>query len=172
MRPSHHRRHRAGPSGRRHGAAGLGPGAVRAGLALDARGRNYAVVSKRAGVSAIVARRFERRDRAFRPRAAGTAERFVMVSVSPAATDTPEPPSRVVRALEEFFCGYGEDPDEILQKSFDEIEGYDELVILRGVRFESNWNITSPRSSGRPPSLTFLAGGWSASANWRAWCRH
>ena len=49
-----------------------------------------------------------------------------------------ETPARVVRALEEFFSGYGEDPDEILQKSFDEIEGYDELVILRGVRFESH----------------------------------
>jgi GTP cyclohydrolase I len=49
-----------------------------------------------------------------------------------------ETPARVVRALEEFFSGYGEDPDEILQKSFDEIEGYDEMVILRDVRFESH----------------------------------
>ena len=48
-----------------------------------------------------------------------------------------ETPARVVRALEEFFSGYGEDPDEILQ-SFDEIEGYDEMVILRDVRFESH----------------------------------
>src|SRR5262245_60018759 len=47
-------------------------------------------------------------------------------------------PSRVLRALEEFFSGYGEDPDEILQKSFDEMEGYDEMVILRDVRFESH----------------------------------
>jgi len=49
-----------------------------------------------------------------------------------------ETPARVVRALEEFFCGYGEDPAAILQKSFEEIEGYDEMVVLRDVRFESH----------------------------------
>src|SRR5215468_1488101 len=49
-----------------------------------------------------------------------------------------ETPARVVRALEEFFSGYGEDPEEILQKSFDETEGYDEMVVLRDVRFESH----------------------------------
>jgi len=49
-----------------------------------------------------------------------------------------ETPARVVRALEEFFSGYGEDPAEILQKSFEEIDGYDEMVILRDVRFESH----------------------------------
>ena len=49
-----------------------------------------------------------------------------------------ETPARVVRALEEFFCGYREDPTDILQKSFEEIDGYDELVVLRDVRFESH----------------------------------
>lgn len=49
-----------------------------------------------------------------------------------------ETPARVVRAFEEFFCGYGEDPVGILQKSFEEIDGYDEMVLLRGVRFESH----------------------------------
>src|SRR6516225_10681943 len=49
-----------------------------------------------------------------------------------------ETPARVVRALEEFFCGYGEDPAAILQKSFEETEGYDEMVVLRDVRFESH----------------------------------
>lgn len=49
-----------------------------------------------------------------------------------------ETPARVTRALEEFFSGYGEDPAAILQKSFEEIDGYDEMVILRGVRFESH----------------------------------
>jgi GTP cyclohydrolase I len=47
-------------------------------------------------------------------------------------------PARVVRALEEYFGGYGEDPAEILQKSFEEIDGYDEMVVLRDVRFESH----------------------------------
>lgn len=48
-----------------------------------------------------------------------------------------ETPARVARALEESFIGYGQDPAAVLQKSFDEIEGYDEMVVLRGVRFES-----------------------------------
>jgi GTP cyclohydrolase IA len=49
-----------------------------------------------------------------------------------------ETPARMVRALEEFFSGYGEDPAAILQKSFDEIDGYDEMVVLRDVAFESH----------------------------------
>jgi GTP cyclohydrolase I len=48
-----------------------------------------------------------------------------------------ETPARVARALEESFVGYAQDPTGILQKSFDEIEGYDEMVVLRGIRFES-----------------------------------
>ena len=38
----------------------------------------------------------------------------------------------------EYFSGYGEDPEAILQKTFEEIEGYDEMVLLRGIRFESH----------------------------------
>ena len=49
-----------------------------------------------------------------------------------------ETPARVVRALEEFFSGYREDPAAILQKSFEEIDDYDEMVVLRDVRFESH----------------------------------
>jgi GTP cyclohydrolase IA len=49
-----------------------------------------------------------------------------------------ETPARVTRALEEFFAGYAEDPAAILQKSFDEIEGYDEMVVLRDILFESH----------------------------------
>jgi len=49
-----------------------------------------------------------------------------------------ETPARVTRALEESFVGYGQDPAAILQKSFDETEGYDEMIALRGVRFESH----------------------------------
>ena len=49
-----------------------------------------------------------------------------------------ETPARLVRALEEFFCGYREDPADILQKSFEEVDGYDEMVVLRDVRFESH----------------------------------
>ena len=49
-----------------------------------------------------------------------------------------ETPARVTRALEEFFAGYEQNPDMLLQKSFDEIEGYDEMIVLRGIRFESH----------------------------------
>lgn len=48
-----------------------------------------------------------------------------------------ETPARVARAMEEAFVGYGQDAAAVLQKSFDEIEGYDEMVVLRGIRFES-----------------------------------
>ena len=49
-----------------------------------------------------------------------------------------ETPARVARAFEEFFAGYRQDPVEILQKTFEEIEGYDEMIALRGIRFESH----------------------------------
>lgn len=46
-------------------------------------------------------------------------------------------PDRVVRAYEEWFAGYAEDPVEILQRTFEETGGYDEMVVLRDIRFES-----------------------------------
>jgi GTP cyclohydrolase IA len=47
-------------------------------------------------------------------------------------------PDRVVRAWEEFFRGYDENPTEILARTFEEIEGYDEMVMLKDIRFESH----------------------------------
>ena len=49
-----------------------------------------------------------------------------------------ETPDRVARAYQEFFAGYGEDPEEILSKTFEEVEGYDEMVIVRNIRLESH----------------------------------
>lgn len=49
-----------------------------------------------------------------------------------------ETPARVVRAYEEWFAGYEEDPVELLQKTFEEVGGYDEIVLLRDVRFISH----------------------------------
>jgi GTP cyclohydrolase IA len=49
-----------------------------------------------------------------------------------------ETPARLARAYEEFFRGYDEDPEAILKKTFEEIEGYDEMIVLRGIRFESH----------------------------------
>ncbi len=47
-------------------------------------------------------------------------------------------PARVVRAYEEWFSGYGENPRDYLSRTFDEVGGYDELVLLRNIRFESH----------------------------------
>ncbi|MFL2753587.1 MAG: GTP cyclohydrolase I FolE [Gammaproteobacteria bacterium] len=49
-----------------------------------------------------------------------------------------ETPDRVVRAYREFFAGYEEDPEEILSKTFEEVEGYDEMVIVKNIRVESH----------------------------------
>ncbi len=49
-----------------------------------------------------------------------------------------ETPNRVARAFEEFFVGYAQNPIEILQTTFEETEGYDEMIVLRGIRFESH----------------------------------
>lgn len=56
----------------------------------------------------------------------------------PARDGLKETPARVTRAFEEFFKGYSTDPEKILQKTFEEIEGYDEMIVLRGIRFESH----------------------------------
>ena len=47
-------------------------------------------------------------------------------------------PARVARAYEEFFAGYGHDPVEMLARSFEETDGYDEMVVLRDIRLESH----------------------------------
>ena len=49
-----------------------------------------------------------------------------------------ETPKRVVAAYEEFFEGYNQDPEEILEKTFEEVEGYDEMVIVKDIRLESH----------------------------------
>jgi len=47
-------------------------------------------------------------------------------------------PSRVVKSYEEFFAGYRQDPKTLLQRTFEETDGYDELIVLRNIRFESH----------------------------------
>jgi GTP cyclohydrolase I len=47
-------------------------------------------------------------------------------------------PARVVRAYEEFFAGYKEDPYLYLERTFEEVAGYDEMVVLRDIPFESH----------------------------------
>ncbi len=47
-------------------------------------------------------------------------------------------PARVARAYEDWFSGYADDPVTFLQRTFEEVEGYDEMVVLRDIRFESH----------------------------------
>lgn len=47
-------------------------------------------------------------------------------------------PTRVVRAFEDWFSGYALDPAEILERTFEETDGYDEMIVLRDIRFESH----------------------------------
>ncbi len=49
-----------------------------------------------------------------------------------------ETPKRVVNAYREFFAGYEANPDEILGKTFEEVEGYDDMVLLKDMRMESH----------------------------------
>ncbi|QIK40738.1 GTP cyclohydrolase I FolE [Pontivivens nitratireducens] len=46
-------------------------------------------------------------------------------------------PKRVTKAYGEWFRGYDEDAEQLLQRTFEEVEGYDEMVVLRDIRFES-----------------------------------
>jgi GTP cyclohydrolase I len=47
-------------------------------------------------------------------------------------------PARVARAYEDWFSGYSDDPVAFMQRTFEEVEGYDEMVVLRDIRFESH----------------------------------
>ena len=56
----------------------------------------------------------------------------------PAREGLIDTPGRVVRAYEEFYAGYGQDPRSILSRTFSEVEGYDEMVVMTDIRFESH----------------------------------
>ena len=49
-----------------------------------------------------------------------------------------ETPARVVESFEEFFAGYAADPIDALSRTFEDVQGYDDLVMLRDIRFESH----------------------------------
>lgn len=56
----------------------------------------------------------------------------------PAREGLLETPERVVRAYDEFFAGYGQDPEAVLARTFDEVESYDEMVLVRDIEFASH----------------------------------
>jgi GTP cyclohydrolase I len=47
-------------------------------------------------------------------------------------------PARIIRAYEQWFAGYDQDPNEFLERTFEETAGYDEMVLLRDIRFVSH----------------------------------
>jgi GTP cyclohydrolase I len=49
-----------------------------------------------------------------------------------------ETPARVVRAYDEFFAGYAQDPEAVLARTFEEVEGYDEMVVVRDIELASH----------------------------------
>lgn len=56
----------------------------------------------------------------------------------PAREGLLDTPTRVVRAYRDWFSGYLTDPAEYLRRTFEEVEGYDEMIVLRGIEFESH----------------------------------
>jgi GTP cyclohydrolase IA len=56
----------------------------------------------------------------------------------PAREGLRDTPARVVSAYEDWFSGYADDPVSFLSRTFEEVEGYDEMVVLRDIRFESH----------------------------------
>jgi GTP cyclohydrolase IA len=73
----------------------------------------------------------------------GEAEKAVRTMILWAGDDPDreglrDTPGRVVRAYEEFFAGYAQDPREILKRTFTEVEGYDEMIVMNDIRFESH----------------------------------
>jgi GTP cyclohydrolase I len=56
----------------------------------------------------------------------------------PAREGLRETPARVARAFEDWFSGYNDDPEEYMKRTFEEVDGYDEMIVLRDIRFESH----------------------------------
>ena len=72
-------------------------------------------------------------------------------------------PARVVRAYEEWFSGYFEDPREYLKRTFEEVGGYDEIVVLRDIRFEIS--LRAPYRADHRPRSHWLSAAQSSCRN-------
>ena len=47
-------------------------------------------------------------------------------------------PKRVIKSFKEFYSGYGQNPEELLSKTFEEVEGYNDIILLKNINFESH----------------------------------
>lgn len=77
-----------------------------------------------------------RPDRKEAEKAVETLLRYI--GEDPAREGLIETPARYVRAFDEFFSGYADDPADELRKTFDDIQGYDDMVIVRDIQFVSH----------------------------------
>ena len=78
-------------------------------------------------------------ERPSREEALGAVETLIRwAGDDPAREGLAGTPERVVKSFAEFYEGYAVDPVELLERTFEEVEGYDEMVLLRDIRFESH----------------------------------
>ena len=47
-------------------------------------------------------------------------------------------PKRVIKSFKEFYSGYGQNPEELLSKTYEDVEGYNDIVLLKNINFESH----------------------------------
>ena len=97
---------------------------------MDSAGKPLRIASERKSVADA-----DRPSRAEAEAAVRTLLRWA--GDDPAREGLLDTPARVVRAYAEWFAGYDVDPEEFLRRTFEETDGYDEMVVLRDINFES-----------------------------------
>jgi GTP cyclohydrolase I len=80
-------------------------------------------------------------------------------------------PSRVVRAFDDWYSGYRDDPIEFLRRTFHEVDGYDEMIVLRDIHFESHCEHHMAPIIGKVHIGICPTAPSSASASSRGWSR-
>lgn len=80
-------------------------------------------------------------------------------------------PARVSRAWREYCAGYTDDPSVHLTRVFEEVGGYDEIVLLKQIPFQSHCEHHMAPIIGHPRSPICRGTGWSESLSWRECCK-
>ena len=97
------------------------------------------MASKPASVGALHQKRSHERQRPSREEAEAAVRLLLRYAGDdPTREGLAGTPARVVRAFDEYFAGYDDDPVELLARTFEETDGYDEMVVLKDIRFESH----------------------------------
>ena len=106
---------------------------------IDEYERPSDLVAKDPGSSAAILRDLVERTRPAREEVEAAVRSLIRwAGDDPDREGLRETPRRVVDAFQEFFAGYEADPADILRRTFEETDGYDEMVLLRDIRFESH----------------------------------